>query len=397
MLSIRRTVMAASLLALGGLLWAATATHAGAQEKKKGEPKSDGALLSKNEELTAEDEKDTHAQLKNSPRKVYKIKLLEGKSYQIDLKSEDFDAVLRLEDSTGKELAYNDDFKQGSLDSRIIYSISKTGEYRIIATLLDGKQSGRQNTGKFSLEVKLASEKDAAEAKLLARVQGFADSSKAEQKKLVAELTKAFQAKGADVTLQDAQMAAQLFMSADDSDAPFLREMGQTFAKIFEGASNKQLVGLSKFLEQQMKQLDKIGTEIEITGVKTDGKDFDLKKLKGKVVLVDFWATWCGPCIAEIPNIQTAYKKYHAKGFEVIGISLDRKDDDEKLANFIDNRKLPWGCINIEDSRKLADKYQVNAIPYPLLVGADGRIISMRARGPQLERLLERLLSEKSK
>jgi hypothetical protein len=79
----------------------------------------------------------------------------------------------------------------------------------------------------------------------------------------------------------------------------------------------------------------------------------------------------------------------------VIGVSLDRKGDDEKLTKFMENRKMPWGCINIEDSEKLAKQHEVNAIPYPVLIGRDGRIVSLRGRGPTLERLLARLLDEK--
>jgi thiol-disulfide isomerase/thioredoxin len=406
MLSFRRTASAASLLALVGLLWSGLANHAGAQDEKKAEPKLGGALLSKNEELTDKDEKDTHNLTNKSPRKVYKIKLEQGKTYKIELKSDDFDAVLRLEDPAGKELAFNDDVKPGVLDSRIVYSISKTAEYRIIATLLDGRQTNRQNTGKFSLEVKLASEKEAAEAKLAAereaaeakmqaRLRMFAASSLAEQKKIVAEATKDFQAKGADVTFKDAQMAAQLFMSADDSDAAWLREMGETFCKIFDGSSNQQATTLSKFLQQQMKHLDKIGTEMEVAGMRMDGKDFDLKKLKGKVVLVDFWGTWCPPCVAEIPNMLKAYERFHAKGFEVIGVPQDKSD--EIVMDFLKAKKAPWPCINIEDSEKLIKMHNVNSYPTPILIGADGRIVSMRARGPQLERLLERLLVDKSK
>jgi thiol-disulfide isomerase/thioredoxin len=208
-------------------------------------------------------------------------------------------------------------------------------------------------------------------------------------------VTMMFQDKGKDLTIKEAQMAAAIFMSADDSDPKFLREVGESFVKIFSGASDKKVASITPFLKNSMKNLDKIGTKMEVAGMKTDGKEFDLAKLKGKVVLVDFWATWCGPCIAELPNVESAYKKYHGKGFEVIGISLDRPGDDEKLTKFMENRKTPWGCITIEDSKKLADKYEVNAIPYPVLVGADGNIVSLRARGPQLERLLERLLNEK--
>ena len=88
-----------------------------------------------------------------------------------------------------------------------------------------------------------------------------------------------------------------------------------------------------------------------------------------------------------------AHKKFHGKGFEVIGVSLDK--GDAEIVKFLDDRKLPWQSIGAEDGRKLAERYGVNAIPHPVLVGRDGRIVSTRARGPMLDRLLERYLAEK--
>src|SRR5262249_7234525 len=134
MLHHRQSQLAACLLVLAAFLCFGVFAPAG--EEKKEDKKKPAPLLSKKDQLTEDDEKDTHKRLMNSPRKVYKIKLTEGKIYQIDLKSDDFDSVLRLEDAGGKELALNDDFMPGSLDSRILYAASKTAEYKIIATCL---------------------------------------------------------------------------------------------------------------------------------------------------------------------------------------------------------------------------------------------------------------------
>src|SRR5688572_15539552 len=73
-----------------------------------------------------------------------------------------------------------------------------------------------------------------------------------------------------------------------------------------------------------------------------DGKPLSIANYKGKVVLIDFWATWCGPCIAELPTVLAAYKKYHSKGFEIIGISLDRPDSLQKLKDFAKEHDMPW-------------------------------------------------------
>jgi thiol-disulfide isomerase/thioredoxin len=378
-----RTWLAAVLLGSGCLLSPA-APRATAQEPKQG-PIRGEMLLSKSESLTDDDEKDT--KLKNAHRKVYKIKLSEGKAYRIDLTSKDFDAFLRLEDPKGKEVAFNDDVGPGNLNSRIVYLATKSGEYSIIATSFDGK------TGAFKLEVMPANDAEIAEARLQARLAGFAEATPEEQKKFIAEVTKELAKKGENVTLKDAQLAAAVAMGIDEGDVKFARSTIESFITIFDGAADKKLVGLARFLEGELKKLDKIGTEFEIAGKTTDGTDFELKSLKGKVVLVDFWATWCGPCVGEIPNIIEAHKKYSRQGFTVIGVSLDRDNDD--ITKFVEERKLPWKSINIEDSKKLAEKYGVNAIPYPVLVGRDGRIVSLRARGPQLERLLDRLMTEK--
>jgi hypothetical protein len=115
-------------------------------------------LLSKSGELTKADEKDTRLELKNSPRKVFPVKLAKGKTYQIDLKSKDFDAFLRLVDDKDRELAYNDDADPSSYDARIVFKAPADGDYKIIATSFDGKFGG------FSLSVSEADKKALATA-----------------------------------------------------------------------------------------------------------------------------------------------------------------------------------------------------------------------------------------
>jgi len=123
-----------------------------------------------------------------------------------------------------------------------------------------------------------------------------------------------------------------------------------------------------------------------------NGAPLSMGKFRGKVVLVDFWATWCGPCITELPNLQAAYAKYHDKGFEIVGISLDR--DEAKLKSFLAEQKMTWPQhFNGKDEKTdLAVKYGVNSIPATYLLDAEGKIVAKNLRGPALEAQLARLL-----
>jgi thiol-disulfide isomerase/thioredoxin len=105
------------------------------------------------------------------------------------------------------------------------------------------------------------------------------------------------------------------------------------------------------------------------------------------VVLVDFWATWCGPCVAELPNVISAYNKYKARGFDVIGVSLDEAGDKPKLTKFTQDRKMVWRQVLDAESKKqkLSDIYGVTAIPFTLLIGKDGKIAAVNPRGEELE------------
>ena len=347
-------------------------------------------VLNKTDRLTDKDELDSKPVPRQAHRKVYTVKLDEGQVYRFDLRSDDFDTYLRLENSAGKPVAANDDIGQDDYNSRLHYIAPSTGEYRVIAS-----SSDKGKTGAYRLTVNHLGGAEAADGRMEACIDAFADASPAEQRKLIGTLAKELRAKGAaNLTVKDAQRAVTLAGSIDESEADMAREACEKFAKIFSKAKKQLADEVREVLaDEVLKPLNKLGTTIDITGKTTDGKEFNLKDFKGKVVLVDFWATWCGPCVREIPNIQDAYKQYHSKGFEVIGVSVDHDRDD--LVQFLDKRKLPWKSINNDDGVALAKKYDINSFPNPILVGRDGRIVSLRARGSQLHRLLARLIDEK--
>jgi len=157
-------------------------------------------------------------------------------------------------------------------------------------------------------------------------------------------------------------------------------------------AGNPQIMG---FIQQMQAQLDLPGPgdEMKITFTDINGHKVDTTNMPGKVVLVDFWATWCGPCIAEMPNVIKAYNEWNEKGFEIVGISLD--EDKSSLEAFIKENDMPWpqyfdgkGWDN-----ELAAEFGISGIPATFLL-KDGKVVASNLRGQELEQALAKHLNE---
>ncbi len=131
----------------------------------------------------------------------------------------------------------------------------------------------------------------------------------------------------------------------------------------------------------------------DFEGTNPDGKIIKLSDVLGKVTLIDFWASWCGPCRRENPNVVNAYNKYHSKGFNIISVSLDRPNGEQAWKDAIIKDKMDWNHISrLMYFGPLAKLYNVNAIPATFLLDENGVIIATNLRGQQLHNKLEELL-----
>jgi peroxiredoxin len=123
------------------------------------------------------------------------------------------------------------------------------------------------------------------------------------------------------------------------------------------------------------------------------GNEVSLSDYRGKVVLLDFWATWCAPCVEELPNVKRVHNEYKNDGFAVIGVSLD--NNRSALEAFVQNQGIEWP--QVFDGRgwenEVSTVYQVNAIPAMFLIDKEGVLRYTNLRGPKLERSVKKLLN----
>lgn len=164
-------------------------------------------------------------------------------------------------------------------------------------------------------------------------------------------------------------------------------------AEHFAQSDDEKLQKVAAKFHAYARRLDLPGNAMELTGKKVDGTPFNVKELKGKVVLVDFWATWCGPCIAEFPNMRKLYEEHKEDGFEIVGVSVD--DNHEHLTKYVELQEIPWIVLHeeLEEGQRGWDhpavkKYGIDAVPCMILIDRDGNVITTHARGEELEELM---------
>lgn len=214
-----------------------------------------------------------------------------------------------------------------------------------------------------------------------------------EVKKIADEVAKFLAAE--PVGREDVGLAINTAMLLEQSDSKLAAEAYASFGKTFKSSQDKELAGLGEKMEGAARRLGLVGGPIEIEGKLLDGKKLDWGQFKDKAVLVWFWATWCKPCVGELPNVKAIYGQYHGKGFEVVAISCD--NDKAQLEEFVKDREVPWTILYSDDPQAagmdnpMANKYGILGIPTMILVGRDGKVISLNARGRVLAAELEKI------
>ena len=207
-----------------------------------------------------------------------------------------------------------------------------------------------------------------------------------------------------DAVAEILAMKAMLYVEVFDlpeKAAPLFRQLRADFP---QSAMAKAADGMVADLEQRaesekISQALKPGTRFPAfpAGLKDlQGNPLSLDHLKGKPVLIDFWATWCGPCLDELPNVVAAYKKYHDRGFEIVGVSLDHEEDRGKLPGFLKEHNMAW--VQFFDGKywqnQLAVQYGVHSIPATYLLDGEGMIVGKNLRGAELDKAIAAALKK---
>lgn len=209
----------------------------------------------------------------------------------------------------------------------------------------------------------------------------------------VVEQVKEYLKKKQPLAMQDVQagMMAAGMLELQPYKEPS-REIYQLLDELLQDDSREEMQSLRLNLQAAVRRLGMLGKRFELDAVALDGQRIRTEDFEGKFVIVDMFATWCQPCLAELPLILSHYEKYKSKGLEVVGISLD--NDPETIQKHLEANPLPWPVIHdgaADPLERLALKYGVSALPTVLLLNKEGTVVSLEARQSELNRLMQML------
>jgi len=221
-------------------------------------------------------------------------------------------------------------------------------------------------------------------------LSGSLDKTKPETFATFVKAAEDFLAKYPDHPLAARMKAVEVRVLSDDPSSA-----SEALLKKIAAGSDKDLAAQAKsVLDQRQKTAELKSKPVDLKFTTVDGHEIDLANLRGKVVLVDFWASWCGPCMGEMPNVVSTYGKLHEKGFEIVGISLDK--DKSAMDGALKKQSMTWpqyfdggGWQN-----KIASSFGIQSIPAAWLLDKKGMLRETGLRGEALGEAIEKLLAE---
>jgi peroxiredoxin len=179
-------------------------------------------------------------------------------------------------------------------------------------------------------------------------------------------------------------------------DRAFAAKTYEAMIKVFAASDNPRLAEFATTLQGAVRRLSLMGQEMKLEGTTLDGEPFDWSKYRGKVVVVEFWASTYPSCLAEIGDLKKYYDTYHAKGLEIVGISLDGKLAD--LRKFIKDNAIPWTIVASEGKPNPSVLYySIMSLPTTIIVNRDGKVSAISPRGEAIGKELEKLLGPAEK
>ena len=199
-----------------------------------------------------------------------------------------------------------------------------------------------------------------------------------------------FLAKYGDDPLAEQMRATQMRILGTDPTP----QGAELMEKLAAGTDAKTAEAAKKMIAKRTRMSELKSKPLDLTFTSVNNKDVDLALLRGKVVLVDFWASWCGPCMAEMPNVVGVYQKLHPKGFEIVGISLDQ--DKGKMQEAMKKHGMEWEQYfdGAGWKNKISSGFGIESIPAAWLIDKKGRLRETDLRGEALGQAIVKLLAE---